>query len=314
MTLGACEWLDKKHTIFGKITGNTIFNLLRIGDIDVDKADKPLDDVTITSIEVLWNPFDDIVPSVAAAAMRTAEAASASKSNSAAAAGKSARKSTKDNKLLSFGDEEEGEDATEAANTWATAMATKKKLKLAAASVSVSSSSSSSSSSKAKSMNEAVEMSAGRVPANLGKRKAEELVPSRHLAAASADSSSSSASNRADADAGTGTGTDTDTGIAIETTAMKIARMKKELAHSLNDTEAAPAGSATGSSSSAGDGATAAGKAGNLLEQQRAKYTTRGAGGGATKKLKRGDEGYEEAMLAKLSKFSGKMKTQSWAE
>ena len=300
MTLGACEWLDKKHTIFGKITGNTIFNLLRIGDIDVDKADKPLDDVTITSIEVLWNPFDDIVPSVAAAALRTAEAASASNSNSAAAAGKSARKSTKDNKLLSFGDEEEGEDATEEASTWATAMATKKKLKLAAASVSVSSSSSS----KAKSMNEAVEMSAGRVSANPGKRKAEELVLSGHLAASAADSSSSSASNRADADAG----------IAIETTAMKIARMKKELAHSLNDTEAAPAGTATGSSSSAGDGATAAGKAGNLLEQQRAKYTTRGAGGGAAKKLKRGDEGYEEAMLAKLSKFSGKMKTQSWAE
>jgi len=275
--------------------------------MDVDKADKPLDDVTITSIEVLWNPFDDIVPSVAAAALLTAEAAAASKNNSAAAAGKSARKSTKDKKLLSFGDEEEGEDATEEASTWATAKATKKMLAAA---------SGGSSSSKAKSMNEAEEMSAGRVSVNLGKRKAEELVLSGHLdlaAAAAADSSSSSASNRADA--GTGTGTDTDTGIAIETTAMKIARMKKELAHSLNDTEAAPAGSATGSSNSAGAGAAAAaGKAGNLLEQQRAKYTTRGAEGGAAKKLKRGDEGYEEAMLAKLSKFSGKMKAQSWAK
>lgn len=25
-TLDACEWLRGKHTIFGKITGNTIFN------------------------------------------------------------------------------------------------------------------------------------------------------------------------------------------------------------------------------------------------------------------------------------------------
>jgi cyclophilin family peptidyl-prolyl cis-trans isomerase len=35
-TLDRAEWLDKKHTIFGKITGNTIFNALRMGDIDTD--------------------------------------------------------------------------------------------------------------------------------------------------------------------------------------------------------------------------------------------------------------------------------------
>jgi cyclophilin family peptidyl-prolyl cis-trans isomerase len=27
ITLGPCEWLNQKHTIFGKVTGNTIFNL-----------------------------------------------------------------------------------------------------------------------------------------------------------------------------------------------------------------------------------------------------------------------------------------------
>ena len=35
-TLDRAEWLDKKHTIFGKITGNTIFNALRMGDVDTD--------------------------------------------------------------------------------------------------------------------------------------------------------------------------------------------------------------------------------------------------------------------------------------
>ncbi len=35
ITLDACEWLDRKHTIFGKVTGNTIFNVLRAGEVEV---------------------------------------------------------------------------------------------------------------------------------------------------------------------------------------------------------------------------------------------------------------------------------------
>ena len=34
MTLGPCEWLDKKHTVFGKIEGPTLFNLLKIGEVE----------------------------------------------------------------------------------------------------------------------------------------------------------------------------------------------------------------------------------------------------------------------------------------
>lgn len=62
ITLGACDWLNKKHTIFGKVTGNTIFNVLRIGDSEVDANERPIDSITIKKIEVLSNPFDDIVP------------------------------------------------------------------------------------------------------------------------------------------------------------------------------------------------------------------------------------------------------------
>jgi peptidyl-prolyl cis-trans isomerase SDCCAG10 len=62
ITLSPCEWLNRKHTIFGKITGNTIFNVLKLGELEVGPNDRPIDTIRITSVEVLWNPFDDIVP------------------------------------------------------------------------------------------------------------------------------------------------------------------------------------------------------------------------------------------------------------
>lgn len=62
ITLGPCEWLNRKHTIFGKVTGNTIFNVLKLGEVEVGPNDKPIESIKIKSIEVLWNPFDDIIP------------------------------------------------------------------------------------------------------------------------------------------------------------------------------------------------------------------------------------------------------------
>jgi peptidyl-prolyl cis-trans isomerase SDCCAG10 len=35
ISLDKCEWLDKKNTIFGKVVGDTIFNLSRYNDVDV---------------------------------------------------------------------------------------------------------------------------------------------------------------------------------------------------------------------------------------------------------------------------------------
>ncbi|TMW65046.1 hypothetical protein Poli38472_009213 [Pythium oligandrum] len=97
-TLDACEFLNQKHTIFGKITGNTIFNLLSVGELETDGRDRPLNPPKVLSAEVLWNPFDDIVPRDLKP--RKAE-------EDAAARKKKERKATKDMKLLSFGDEEE---------------------------------------------------------------------------------------------------------------------------------------------------------------------------------------------------------------
>ena len=61
----SCEWLEKKHTIFGKIQGETIYNLIKISELEVDKqTDRPICD-PIPMIEraiVIESFFDDIVP------------------------------------------------------------------------------------------------------------------------------------------------------------------------------------------------------------------------------------------------------------
>ncbi|KAI7988081.1 Peptidyl-prolyl cis-trans isomerase CYP57 [Camellia lanceoleosa] len=52
ITLDRCDWLDRKHTIFGKVTGDSIYNLIRLGEVETDKNDRPLDPLPkITSVE-----------------------------------------------------------------------------------------------------------------------------------------------------------------------------------------------------------------------------------------------------------------------
>lgn len=93
-----------------QITGNTIFNALRLGDIETDKDDRPLEPPRLISAEVLLNPFDDIVPrnlSGGGPAGAEAEALAA-----AAEAKRKRRKKQgkKDFKLLSFGEEADQEE------------------------------------------------------------------------------------------------------------------------------------------------------------------------------------------------------------
>ena len=42
ITLDATQQLDRKHTIFGKITGDTIFNLTDLSDLEVNTAASPV--------------------------------------------------------------------------------------------------------------------------------------------------------------------------------------------------------------------------------------------------------------------------------
>ncbi|GJD11112.1 Peptidyl-prolyl cis-trans isomerase CWC27 [Galdieria sulphuraria] len=48
ITLDRCDWLNGQHTIFGKVVGNTIFNVLRIADWSpVDEHERPQEPVYI---------------------------------------------------------------------------------------------------------------------------------------------------------------------------------------------------------------------------------------------------------------------------
>jgi len=62
ITLGPTPELDKKNTIFGKVTGHTLYNLLSMNTFDVDDDERPLKPPQILKTEILWNPFDDIIP------------------------------------------------------------------------------------------------------------------------------------------------------------------------------------------------------------------------------------------------------------
>eukprot|EP00466_Bigelowiella_natans_P019844 jgi/Bigna1/39931/e_gw1.37.81.1 len=64
ITLGECSWLKGKHTIFGKVTGRTIYNLVNLAGYETDKDDRPLYPPKILKTDVILNPFDDIVPRV----------------------------------------------------------------------------------------------------------------------------------------------------------------------------------------------------------------------------------------------------------
>ncbi|EOD24260.1 Petidyl-prolyl cis-trans isomerase putative cyclophilin involved in protein folding and posttranslational modification [Emiliania huxleyi CCMP1516] len=93
VTLDRCEWLDNKHTIFGKVTGNSIYNLNRFNEVEVGEHDRPTYPPRILRMEVLLEPFDDIVPRPSAVAPPPEPAA------------KKRRKGVKNLSLLSFGEE-----------------------------------------------------------------------------------------------------------------------------------------------------------------------------------------------------------------
>lgn len=60
ITLDAAKDLQRKHTIFGKIVGDSVFNLLKIGETDLDKNERPIFPPVIESIEIVSCPFEDL--------------------------------------------------------------------------------------------------------------------------------------------------------------------------------------------------------------------------------------------------------------
>lgn len=62
-TLDQGTELDRTNTVFGRVVGDTIYNLVRIGEIEVDRVtERPLFPPKIVSIQILLNPFEDMMP------------------------------------------------------------------------------------------------------------------------------------------------------------------------------------------------------------------------------------------------------------
>lgn len=61
ITFGECQHLNKKHTIFGRVVGDTIYNFMAMQSIDTDQQDRPLDPPVIRRTKIILNPFDDMV-------------------------------------------------------------------------------------------------------------------------------------------------------------------------------------------------------------------------------------------------------------
>uniref|UniRef100_A0A7M4FIB9 Spliceosome-associated protein CWC27 homolog n=1 Tax=Crocodylus porosus TaxID=8502 RepID=A0A7M4FIB9_CROPO len=100
-TLGRADELNNKHTIFGKITGDTIYNMIRLAEVETDKEERPLNPHKIKISEVLFNPFDDIIPRANKKLKKDKPEEEVKKSKS---------KGTKNFNLLSFGEEAEEEE------------------------------------------------------------------------------------------------------------------------------------------------------------------------------------------------------------
>ncbi|KAF2755903.1 cyclophilin-like protein [Pseudovirgaria hyperparasitica] len=73
ITLAPTPELQKTNTMFGRVVGDTIYNVMKMGDADlVADSDRPLYPQKITGTEILLNPFSDMVKRVRVA-QRTIE-------------------------------------------------------------------------------------------------------------------------------------------------------------------------------------------------------------------------------------------------
>lgn len=100
-TLDKTEELTGRNTLFGRVAGDTIYNLAKIGESEVaEGTERPLYAVKIERIEILVNPFEDMQKRTRTAAHTTTKPVEKEK--------KKKRKAGK--QLLSFGGDEEGEE------------------------------------------------------------------------------------------------------------------------------------------------------------------------------------------------------------
>eukprot|EP00933_Yihiella_yeosuensis_P017112 TRINITY_DN14388_c0_g2_i1.p1 TRINITY_DN14388_c0_g2~~TRINITY_DN14388_c0_g2_i1.p1 ORF type:complete len:511 (+),score=136.56 TRINITY_DN14388_c0_g2_i1:65-1597(+) len=107
--------LDGKHTIFAKVVGQTVYNLVRISEVECDKHDCPVDPPRIIRSELLWDPFGDLEPRYKPQAAITTSTGSQEQHR---------RAPVKNKKVLSFADD--GDDSSDDDDNKASASASSK--------------------------------------------------------------------------------------------------------------------------------------------------------------------------------------------
>lgn len=108
-TLARTDELQDKHTIFGSVIGDTIYNVIKLSEAEVDRKERPIHPPVIKSVEVIDNPFPDIVPRITREQIKEqAKAKKEAKREKAKEKMKSKHRTLAKNKgLLSFADEEQ---------------------------------------------------------------------------------------------------------------------------------------------------------------------------------------------------------------
>ncbi|KAF9451182.1 cyclophilin-like protein [Macrolepiota fuliginosa MF-IS2] len=110
ITLDRADELQGKHTLFGRVMGDTVYNVMKIGETEIDKkTERPIYPPKIQTIRIIDNPFPDIVPRITAAERREQLKVrqQAQREREEADRRKGAKKNTK---LLSFGADEDAEE------------------------------------------------------------------------------------------------------------------------------------------------------------------------------------------------------------
>ncbi|CAK4033007.1 Peptidyl-prolyl isomerase CWC27 [Lecanosticta acicola] len=101
-TLDATPELQGKNTMFGRIEGDTIYNLMKMADAELNEgSERPMYPTKITGAEILVNPFEDMVARVKEAPRTRAEGGKKEVKKRKKPAGKN---------VLSFGGDEGEED------------------------------------------------------------------------------------------------------------------------------------------------------------------------------------------------------------
>ncbi|OAD46894.1 Peptidyl-prolyl cis-trans isomerase CWC27 like protein, partial [Eufriesea mexicana] len=100
-TFGSTLELQNKHTIFCKVIGDTIYNMLELEEALVDENDRPLYPPKMRRTEILNNPFSDIIPRIIVQESEEVKDSSKTKAAGVNGKSKSARDHITDPKLSS---------------------------------------------------------------------------------------------------------------------------------------------------------------------------------------------------------------------